>query len=217
MDGIAHIFSSVNAPWCAWTMFGLLLCVILSEWFQPGVVSQAHLSLVVRNDRLYKEAPANFMGQFLVSLFRIGTLALALCLCWAPENQFSFGAFGVISGLIIAVCLVKMLCNTIADYTFTLSRRFGAPYEHYGNLFTLVALVLYPVLLLLLRCASPLAARWCLGIIMSIFLLLWIYRTMRTYITTPVAMLYVLVYICTLEILPFVGLAYLSAKTISIL
>ena len=198
-------------------MFGLLLCVILSEWFQPGVVSQAHLSLVVRNDRLYKEAPANFMGQFLVSLFRIGTLALALCLCWAPENQFSFGAFGVISGLIIAVCLVKMLCNTIADYTFTLSRRFGAPYEHYGNLFTLVALVLYPVLLLLLRCASPLAARWCLGIIMSIFLLLWIYRTMRTYITTPVAMLYVLVYICTLEILPFVGLAYLSAKTISIL
>lgn len=198
-------------------MFGLLLCVILSEWFQPGVVSQAHLSLVVRNDRLYKEAPANFMGQFLVSLFRIGTLALALCLCWAPENQFSFGAFGVISGLIIAVCLVKMLCNTIADYTFTLSRRFGAPYEHYGNLFTLVALVLYPVLLLLLRFASPLAARWCLGIIMSIFLLLWIYRTMRTYITTPVAMLYVLVYICTLEILPFVGLAYLSAKTISIL
>lgn len=198
-------------------MFGLLLCVILSEWFQPGVVSQAHLSLVVRNDRLYKEAPANFMGQFLVSLFRIGTLALALCLCWAPENQFSFGAFGVISGLIIAVCLVKMLCNTIVDYTFTLSRRFGAPYEHYGNLFTLVALVLYPVLLLLLRFASPLAARWCLGIIMSIFLLLWIYRTMRTYITTPVAMLYVLVYICTLEILPFVGLAYLSAKTISIL
>ena len=198
-------------------MFGLLLCVILSEWFQPGVVSQAHLSLVVRNDRLYKEAPANFMGQFLVSLFRIGTLALALCLCWAPENQFSFGAFGVISGLIIAVFLVKMLCNTIVDYTFTLSRRFGAPYEHYGNLFTLVALVLYPVLLLLLRFASPLAARWCLGIIMSIFLLLWIYRTMRTYITTPVAMLYVLVYICTLEILPFVGLAYLSAKTISIL
>jgi hypothetical protein len=98
-----------------------------------------------------------------------------------------------------------------------LSRRFGTPYEHYGNLFTLVALVLYPVLLVLLRFTSPLAARWTLGIVLVLFILIWIYRTFRTYVVSPVAVIYLLIYICTLEIMPFAGLVYLSAKTISVL
>jgi len=212
-----HIVSSLNAPWCAWTMLGLLLCCIFGEWFQPGVLSQAHTSLVVRNDRTYKEAPANFMGQLLIALFRIGTVALTLCLCWAPENRFSFASFWVVCGLIVLMFMVKMLCNSLLDYTFMLSRRFGTPYEHYGNLFTLVALVLYPVLLVLLRFTSPLAARWTLGIVLVLFILIWIYRTFRTYVVSPVAVIYLLIYICTLEIMPFAGLVYLSAKTISVL
>ena len=198
-------------------MLGLLLCAIIGEWFQPGVVSQAHSSLAVRTDRLYKDAPVNFFGQLFITLFRIGTLALALCLCWPGENAFTFTAFAVVCGMTIALLILKMLCHVLLDYTFQFSRRFGAPYEYYGNLFTLIALVLYPALLVLLRVSSPHAARWIVGIVMSLFILLWAYRTVRTYAMSPMALVYILLYICTLEIMPYVGLAYLSAKTIDLL
>lgn len=216
-SGIPHIISSLNSPWCAWTMLILLLCGILSEWFQPGVISQAHNSLVVRNDRIYKESPANFLGQLFVSLFRLGTFAMALYLCQAPGQNIAYPVFWIICGLVLTVFLVKMLCNSLIDYTFMLSQRFGAQYEHYGNLFTLVAMILYPMMLILLHVSSPIVTRWICGIVIVLFILVWAYRIIRTYVTSPGAVVYMLLYICTLEILPFAGLAYLSAKTISVL
>jgi hypothetical protein len=33
--------SPMSAGWVGWTMLVLLLFVVLGEWFQPGVVSQA--------------------------------------------------------------------------------------------------------------------------------------------------------------------------------
>ena len=217
MTDIPHIVSSANAAWSSWTMLGLLLCGILSEWFQPGVITQAPISLMVRNDRTYKDAPVNFMGQFLITLFRIGTIALMLCLCWSPETHFSFTAFWATCGVILLVFLAKMLCNGLIDYTFSLSRRFGAPYEHYGNLLSLASLILYPILLVLLRVSSPISARWCLGIVTVLFCLIWLYRCIRSYLIKPTAILYLIIYTCTLEILPFIGLAYISAKMIAIL
>ena len=216
-EGIAHIISSQSAPWCSWTMLGLLLCAVLSEWIQPGVITQAPSSLAVRNDRLYKEAPVNFMGQLLITIFRIGIIAFALCLCRETQGQFPYRLFWMMSGLVLMVFLVKMICNWLLDYTFMLSRRFGSPYEHYGNLLTLLSLAIYPVVLIFLRYSSIPATRWIIGSLAVLFLLIWSYRLIRTYTASPLAMLYVLLYICTLEVVPFVGLAYLSAKLLSIL
>ena len=168
-------------------------------------------------DRLYKDAPTNFMGQLLISFFRIGTVGMALCLCWETTGSFPYRLFWMMSGMVFLVFVVKMLCTALLDYTFSLSRRFGTPYEHYGNLWTLMTLVLYPAVLILLRCASPVATRWTLGIAVGVLVLLWLYRIIHTYMIAPKAILYVLIYICTLELLPFAGVAYLSAKMISML
>ena len=217
MSGISHIMSPLSAPWCGWIMFGLLLCAILSEWSQPGVITQAKSSLLPRNDRAYKESPVTLWGQFFVTLFRIGTLSMALCLCWEDRGTFSFGAFGAICGMVTGVIMLKMLLNGVLDYTFMLSRRFGTPHEHYSNLFTLMALVLYPIVLVLVYVGSAVAACWSLAIIAALFGLIWLYRCIRTFIQSPMAILYVALYFCSLELLPFAGLAYISAKTMVIL
>ena len=216
-EGIAHIISPLTAPWCGWTMLGLMLLAVFSEWLQPGVITQATTSLTVRMERTYKDAPTNFLAQTLITLFRIGTLAMAICLCFAEENQFSFWAYLAVNGIIFGMLIVKMISNVLLDYTFQLSRLFGDAYEHYSNIFTLVMVVLYPVLLLFLHIDSPLATKWLLGIATGIFLLLWLFRSVQQYVRTPLALLYLLVYTVTLELLPLAGLAYLSAKTISIL
>ena len=214
---IPHIICSSSAPWCGWTMLGLLLSAVIGEWSQPGVLSQSFASLIVRNERTYNESPVTFIGQLCISLFRIGTVGMALLLCEFADSGFPYAAFWVVCGLCVAVMMVKMLINSLLDYTFMLTRRFGAPYEHYGNLFTLVAVVLYPIMLVLLQFHSPVVARWALGIVAALFCVLWFYRCIRTYCRSLPEMIYIILYICTLEILPFAGLAYISAKMIAIL
>lgn len=217
-SGIAHIISPLSAPWCGWMMFALLLCAVLSEFFQPGIITQAvSSSLLTRANRTYKEAPSNFLSQTLISLFRIGTLAMAICLCFCTDDRFSLLRFLAVCGIIVGVLIVKMLCNKLIDYTFMISRRFGAAYEHYSNIATIGIVVLYPILLILLRFGNPIASQWALGCVLLIFIVLWVYRSGRMYITSPMAILYFALYIVTIELLPLGLLLYVSAKTISII
>ncbi len=196
-------------------MLGLLVFGIFSEYFQPGVISQAPASLRVRTNRMYKNAPVNFFGQACISIFRLGTVAMSLCLCFGTQDHFSFLDYLAINALILAIVAVKMIGNVLLDYTFSLSRRFGAVYEHYANIATLICLLLWPAILILLYVSSLAAYRWAAGIAAILFIALWVYRSAAQFITSPVALLYMLLYWCTLELLPLAALFYLSEITIT--
>ena len=157
MDGVTHIYTLLSAPWCAWTMLSLLLFAFLAEVFQPGIVTQSPSVVFSRGDRVYKDSPSNFPGLLFISLFRLGVLSMALCLCFCTLNHVPFSAFWITAGLIVAVGLVKTGICALLDYTFLLSRRFGAAHEAYSNLITVTTVALYPVLLILLHCHSTIA------------------------------------------------------------
>ena len=217
MNGIAHILSPSSAAWCSWTMLGLLLCAIMSEQFQPGIITQAKSSLLAKSDRTYKESPVTFMGQVMMALFRLGTITMALCLCRADTEQFLFSGFWITSGIVFAIVIIKMAGNLCLDYAFRLSRRFGAIYEHYGNIMTLVAIILYPILLGLLRFGNLTINRWIISGAAFLFILLWLYRSVRQFAISPKAIIYLLFYCCTMEIVPLVLMYILSEQTLSIL
>lgn len=215
MNGITHIVSMVNAPWCGWTMLVLFLCALFSEVFQPGLLTQAASSLLAKTNRTYKAAPNNFMGQLLVNIFRMGTLGMALCMCFSESSTTHFLTLLIVCGVLLSVLAVKMLCNVIVDYTFQLSRHYMPIYEHYANLMTLAMMVLYPAVLVLMHWGTPLAARWTLGIMAVLFLCMWIYRSARIFLVSPLALVYLIIYILTLEVLPMAGLYILTAQIIS--
>jgi hypothetical protein len=198
-------------------MLVLLLCAVLGEIFQPGVISQAHASLLSQNDRTYKDAPVNFQGQLLMTIFRIGTIAMGLYLCLYTGGQSGFGVFAALCGLVIALILVKMLCNNLLDYTFQISRRFMPPYEQYSDITTITTYLLYPALLVMLRVDNLVLNRWLVGVVAALFLLMWLYRLARNYVHSFAGLAYVVLYIATLEILPLGILFYLGLKTISII
>ena len=214
IEQIPHIISPLSAGWCGWTLFALFLCAILSELMQPGVIIQAHSSLFAHTDRTYKDAPTNTLGQMAITIFRIGTLAIAICLSFYTGGPFRFVSFAAISGLILVLLLIKMLCNSLLDYTFSLSRRFMPMYEQYGNMATIASYILYPCLLIMLRIGKPEWVIWVLGGTTILFLLMCIYRMARTYIQSPMAIVYVALYLCTMEALPLGILFYLSSKII---
>ena len=207
----------LTAPWCGWTMLVLLLCAVMAEWFQPGVITQSPSGLLARTDRTYKEAPTNFMAQVLITLFRLGTPSVALCLCFCSADKAPFAAFWIVFGLLLGVLMVKMVCGVLINYTFSLSRRFGNAYEAYGDIATLGATALYPVVLVLLRISNQVVSQWIVGVMAVLFICAWSYRTLRTYLVSPAALFYLVIYIATLEVLPMAAFVYLSAKLITIL
>lgn len=214
IDQIPHIISPLSAGWCGWTMFVLFLCAVLSEFMQPGVITHAHSMLFAQTDRTYKEAPANTVGQLSLSIFRIGTLALAICISLYTNGVFRFAAFAAVCGLTLAILLIKMLCNRLLDYIFSFSRRFMSMYEQYANISTVATYLLYPCLLVMLRIGKPEFVLWALVVVTILFLMMCTYRMARTYIESLKAILYVAIYICTLEVLPLGLLFYLSSKII---
>lgn len=213
-ESIIHILSPLSAPWCGWTMLVLLLCAVLSEYMQPGAISQAHSSLFSKSDRTYKDAPISLMGQIMLTLFRIGTLAMSICLCVYTEGSLGFGAFAAIGGITLAVLLLKMACTALLDYTFQFTRRFAPAYEPYSDIATLAICILYPAILAVLYIGNMMVARWVFIGATALFILMWTYRMMRTYLQSPLAILYIALYIVTLEVLPIGVLFYLSSKTI---
>jgi len=209
---VPHIISPLSAGWCGWTLLALFLCAILGEFLQPGVIMQAHSTLFAHTNRTYKDAPPNTLAQLAISIFRIGTLAMAICMSLYTDGIFRFTAFAAICGLILLILLIKMICNLLLDYVFSLSRRFVPMYEQYANISTIAAYLLYPILLVMLRIGKPEWTVWALGGATVLFLMMCIYRMARTYIRSFAAILYVVLYICTLEVLPLGLLLYLSSK-----
>ena len=214
---IAHIISPTSAPWSGWVLLALFLCAVFGEFMQPGIILQSGSLIFSQTDRTYKNAPANTFGQLLISIFRIGTLGMAICISLYTDGHFPFAAFAAISGLIFATLLLKMLCNGLLNYTFKLSNRFMPIYEQYGDIATVASCLLYPSILALLRIGHSEYILWALGITTLLFLALIAFRIARTYIQSPMAILYVALYIGTLEVLPLGALYYLSSKTISYL
>lgn len=216
MVGIEHIISPQSAPWCAWVLLALLLLAIGSELLQPGVISRAATSLITRSERTYKEAPNNFLGQLFISLFRIGVWGMAIYLVLGSNRPFLFTTYAAICGCILSVIVLKWLCHLFLDVVYMFSRRFSSVHEHLYNIFTLSAVALYPLLLILFFIDHPLVSAWVVGLILAFFMLAWIYRSARLFIISPSAIIYFILYISTLEIIPVVLVYYLSAKIINI-
>ena len=215
MTEVIHILSPMSASWCGWLMLVLFLCAVFSEVMQPGVITQSPVTILARTDRTYKEAPANSIGQILIAVFRIGTIALSLCLGFYDGGDFRFTIFATVCGIVLTVLIAKMLCNILLDYTFQLSRRFMPVYEQYGDMVTICTCILYICSLVFVRIGTPTLCLWALGAVSLVFTVMCLYRMARIYIQSPTAILYVVLYFCTLEVLPFAVLVFSSSKIIS--
>ena len=191
-------------------MFGLMLCAVLAEVAQPGVITQVPSVLFSHAERTYKDSPDNLFGQLFITVFRIGVTALLLELCFYSGGEFLFLRYVYLTGWILVLILMKMACNVLIDYTFQFTRHYAAPYEQYGAIATAMSLLIYPCLLLALHIGSAETARWVLGIGAIGFVGLILFRWCRTFLRSASSLLYIILYIMTMEVLPIVALLWYS-------
>ena len=198
-------------------MLGLPICAILAGVFQPAVIRQGFVSLFSKVERSYNDSPMNYIGQALLFVFRAGIVGMAIYLftynsdlaMHANSSEFLFSRYMTIMGAVAAMEVVKYLVSLLLNYTFQLSRQFATLFAHYTYVSTSICCVLYPLLLLIIYFGSQALTTIGLCVMMSVCWLVLFIKWIRVFFTSIPSVIYVLLYILTIEVLPLLTLTYI--------
>lgn len=201
MTEIARISTPLSEAWPTWMMFGLLLCLILSEVLQPDTFRSVFRTTFTRMERIYGDRARNLYGVVLLNIFRVGTLAMALYVFSYRNAPFSLHTYGYIILLIIGILAVKVIVSMLISYTFELRQTTLFFLPQYDNLWTILCLLLYPVTLLRITITGT-ALFWITLGILALFLALILFKITQYFYTGLQSLVYLLIYVVTLELLP---------------
>ena len=197
-------------------MLGLAICAVSAGVFQPAVIRQGFVSLFSKVERSYNDSPMNYVGQVLLFVFRAGIVGMAIYLftynshlaTHTADGEFLFSRYMTIMGAVAATEIVKYLVSLLLNYTFQLSRQFATLFAHYTYVSTSICCVLYPLLLLIIYFGSQALTTIGLCVMMSVCWLVLFIKWVRVFFTSIPSVIYVLLYILTIEVLPLLTLTY---------
>ena len=210
MDGILRISSSLSEPWTAWVMLLLLIVIALAEKFQPGLVRNSieNMFTIKERDSLFSMSSPDMRARVLLNIYQISIIALSLyTVCFVGE-KFGFLVFLETAGLVTLVFGVKDAVCRLVAFVFFDSKTFNLTKRHYVYLLTAFTIYAYPVLLVVLFWHSiPVTAAWVAAIVLYAFFFVCILiKLFRLFFTDFLACFYILLYLCTLELIPLIFL-----------
>ena len=202
MDKIALISSPISEAWPMWLMFGLLLCVTMAEVLQPETLRLAFRTTFTKLDRTYGDRASDLISSVLLNVFRVGSLAMALYVFTWHREPFSILTFGGIVLLILGIVSVKVLCSFLVAYTYEMRGAAATYLPQYGNLWTMLCVLLYPLTLLYINIPESVVLRWFPLIIIGLFVVMILFKLLQYFYAGFRSLIYLLVYWVTLELLP---------------
>lgn len=212
MNFIPRISSSMSELWTSWIMAGLLLLLLFADFYMRGIVRGSFRSLFVSKDRdsIFSEVTHNFYGQAALLLYKAGVLGMMIHFLVFRGGEYSCLDWVYISLLVLGIGVVKYIIALALSFVFINKSMFETAYLRYSDLITVTTILLYPVLLVVLFTPfiSFNVAVIILSIIGSFTLVVWIWRAFQLFFTNLLASFYIFLYLCTLELLPFVGLLF---------
>lgn len=203
---LPHISSPISAPWVAWVMLCLLLCCVLAEIVQRGAIVQAFSTLFSKMERAYGDAQQNMLEQLIIMVFCIGSFAMALYLFTYRGGDFRFATYMLTSALVLCVDVIKWAVSALVNYTFGISKRLAQLSTHRNNMQTVICILFYTASLCLLRVGNQEVVRWVLGGCAVVALVLICIKWIRVFCVDIRSLLYILLYVLTLEVLPLLVL-----------
>ncbi|MGN0235606.1 MAG: DUF4271 domain-containing protein [Paludibacteraceae bacterium] len=198
-------------------MLCIPVCAVLAGVFQPAVIRQGFVSMFAKVERSYNDSPMNYAGQILLFVFRAGIVGMALYLYTYNSHltthtnggEFLFSRYMTIVGAVAAMEVVKYLLSLLLNYTFQLSHQFSTVFTHYTYVSTTICCVMYPLLLLIIYLGNPTLTTIGLCIVVSICWIVLFIKWVRVFFTNIASIVYVLLYILTIEVLPLLTLTYI--------
>lgn len=200
MVNLPHISSLYATPWVAWVMFALLVIALFNP--QSRLVGVTWHGVFSHSERTYSVRARDWSNEISLRVFRLGIMAMALFLLVIPTETAQIMMFVKVLGIVAVVYTLQLLLLYGVGVVFVPAKRMAVAMEQYSNLRTLMCVGLYPILLLLTNIPSPLLAQVLCAIVLLSFVLVLLGKCIQLFYTTPISVLYIVLYIIFLEILP---------------
>ena len=163
----------------------------------------------IRKSMFSQTTTEGYKSRFFLIIFAVGVLSLYVYLGFYPEVQLSFPTYSLLflSGLIFLI--VKHFLTCIVAYTFSKEASFSSGAEFYTNTLFFLSLLIAPLLILKIY-FYPGNSPYIFDVTASIFAILsaifLIIKLFQLFYKKILDSIHILLYLCTLEILPYIGL-----------
>lgn len=213
-DGILHPSFPSNEKWVFITLMILFALSVFSflrssGWFIESF--RTFFQIKERGSIFNKSTLSDFQSRTLLIVFSIGVFSLySYVILFTPGNKFEFRTYLLLLGATSAFFLIKYLLIKIAGYVFIQPSIEKIAVESYFNLLSYLSIFLFPLLVFhiyfpgyLIHYVSITSLVLCclasLTLIIKLFLI---------FFEKIATILYIFLYLCTLEIVPVVLLFY---------
>ena len=210
MEVISRISSPVTESWVAWVMLLLLFFSLINRMFLPEVYV-AFRSMSSHGDRAY--TPSNSSLQYITWIYKVAVISMVVYLLLLDAGAiFSFANFCIVLGVMTGVYWLQYSIVRLLGVVFFTHRQATSALEQRTLILDAVCGIMLPILMLLLWKVNVIT----IGLVMLlgvVYLGVLLMRVIQLYYNNILSIIYILLYIISLEIIPFVG-AILWLKTI---
>ena len=201
-----------NESWIFGVVFILFIFLIFSinrsySWIIDSLKNITKVR--TRNSLFSKTTAEEYQSKFLLVIFAVGVISLYVYLTFFPESTLSLPVYLllVLSGLIFL--LLKQAVTRIVAFTFFNYELFKTGSESYYNILSMLGFLLFPLLILKIYYYD--------GINVKLFDTLAVIFTLSAFFFMTVKLFqifyrkildffHILLYLCTLEIIPLISM-----------
>ena len=199
MDVITRISSPLTESWFAWLFFAFFVF-----WVSKGMFL-AEANLVFRG--LFSKGERSYVGnvglQYLTILYKAGILALLIYMLIHVDGEFTFINCGIVFMVILATILAQNLLVRLVGVVFLSNRMLESALEQ-RRLIGDVLCGLMPLAIMLLY-MIPACGMFVVIVLSLLYVGMILIKAIQLCYNNLLSVLYVLLYITSLEIIPLVG------------
>ena len=209
-EGIPHPSLPSSESWVFGTFLILFVILLISamrgsDWITESI--RTFFQVKERSSIFSKTTMNNFQSRLLLTIFSTGIFSLyAYYLYFDPKSGFHISTYMSFCLATSAFLLFKLLFFQLIGYVFLDNTLLKLARESYFNVMYYLGIVLFP--LLIFQIYFPTNLNHSTGIasliICTIAAILVIIKLFQIFFRKIVASFYILLYLCTLEILPLI-------------
>ena len=198
--------------WVFGTLIILFILLVLSSTRSTALFTDTIKTFFQVKDRssiFSKTTISDFRYRFFTILFSIGVISLySYLLLYNPNTDFTLTKYSYFIGVTSAYFIIKLLLINLVGYVFTDSRNLKLVKESYFDVILLMGIALFPLMVIYIYSDATLnnSTQLISLIICVLSFLLIIAKLFQIFLHKVVATFYIMLYLCTLEILPLIAL-----------
>ena len=198
--------------WVFATLIILFILLVLSSTRSTALFTDTIKTFFQVKDRssiFSKTTISDFRYRFFTILFSIGVISLyAYLLLYNPNTNFTLAKYSYFIGVTSAFFIIKLFIINIIGYVFTDTRNLKLVKESYFDVLLLLGIALFPLMIIYIYSEATLnnTTELISLIVFILSLILIIAKLFQIFLHKVVATFYIMLYLCTLEILPLIAL-----------